>query len=74
MDSYLPEEMILQDKTLSAQRRRKLKLEIFLGYLCDNLILAVVAALIGAVFLIIALWTLWQPEYRYIEQLLSGGA
>ncbi len=51
-----------------------MKLEIFLGYFCDNLILAVVTGLIGAVFLIIALWTRWQPEHRYIEQLLSGGA
>lgn len=74
MDSYLPEEMVSKDKTLPVQRRRRLRLGIFLGYACDNLILAFVVGLIGLAFLTIALLAHWQLEYRYIEQLLSGNA
>ena len=73
MNSAPQDEARLDDPTLSRWEKSKLNVLFAARFLYDNLVLVICATLAGIGFLLIALWTRWQSEYTFIEQLIEAG-
>ena len=73
MISIPQDEASLDDPTLSRWEKSKLHALFAARFLYDNLVLVICVTLAGIGFLAIALWTRWQSEYTFIEQLIQGG-
>lgn len=74
MDPTQQDEARLDDPSLSWWEKSRLQALFAARFLYDNLVLVVCVTLVGIGILAIALWTGWQSEYNFIEQLVEAGA